>query len=151
MMGLGGTGVISVISHVAGRQFKEMVEAQAVGDHTRALRLHLELLPLMKTLFMTSNPIMVKKALELQGFPVGGLSTSAHRRLRRADRRTGARHAAYRCARLDLAPGRPLGRPARTERDRYPSPLRVAVAQDHRAVPPKRRRMTASAVERRLA
>jgi 4-hydroxy-tetrahydrodipicolinate synthase len=72
MMGLGGTGVISVISHVAGVMFKEMVDAQAAGNHTRALRLHLELLPLMKVLFITSNPIMVKKALELQGFPVGG-------------------------------------------------------------------------------
>ena len=72
MMGLGGTGVISVVSHVAGPQFKQMVEAQAGGSHTRALRLHLELLPLMKALFITSNPIMVKKALELQGFPVGG-------------------------------------------------------------------------------
>jgi 4-hydroxy-tetrahydrodipicolinate synthase len=72
MMGLGGTGVISVISHVAGPRFKEMVTAQAAGDHTRALRIHLELMPLMKALFMTSNPIMVKKALELQGFPVGG-------------------------------------------------------------------------------
>jgi 4-hydroxy-tetrahydrodipicolinate synthase len=72
MMGLGGTGVISVVSHVAGVQFKEMVEAQAAGNHTRALRLHLELLPLMKALFITSNPIMVKNALALQGFPVGG-------------------------------------------------------------------------------
>jgi 4-hydroxy-tetrahydrodipicolinate synthase len=72
MMGLGGSGVISVVSHVAGRKFKELVEAQASGNHTRAVRLHLELLPLMKTLFITSNPIMVKKALELQGFPVGG-------------------------------------------------------------------------------
>lgn len=73
MMGLGGTGVISVVSHVAGPRFKEMIEAQAAGDHTRALRIHLELLPLMKTLFITSNPIMVKKGLELQGFPVGGV------------------------------------------------------------------------------
>jgi 4-hydroxy-tetrahydrodipicolinate synthase len=73
MMGLGGTGVISVVSHVAGPRFKEMIEAQAAGDHTRALRIHLELLPLMKALFMTANPIMVKKALELQGFPVGGV------------------------------------------------------------------------------
>lgn len=73
MMALGGTGVISVVSHVAGPKFKEMVDAQAAGDHTRALRIHLELLPLMKALFMTANPIMVKKALELQGFPVGGL------------------------------------------------------------------------------
>ncbi len=73
MMATGGTGVISVVSHVAGPRFKEMVEAQAAGDHTRALRIHIELLPLMKALFMTANPIMVKKALELQGFPVGGV------------------------------------------------------------------------------
>jgi len=73
MMGLGGSGVISVVSHVAGTRFKEMIQAQAAGDHTRALRIHLELMPLMKALFMTANPIMVKKALELQGFPVGGL------------------------------------------------------------------------------
>lgn len=73
LMGLGATGVISVLSHVAGPRFKQMIEAQSSGDHTRALRIHLELLPLMKTLFMTSNPIMVKKALELQGLPVGGL------------------------------------------------------------------------------
>ena len=45
MMGLGGTGVISVISHDAGARFKEMVTSQAAGDHTRALRIHLELLP----------------------------------------------------------------------------------------------------------
>ncbi len=72
-MGLGGSGVISVVSHVAGTRFKEMIEAQAAGDHTRALRIHLELMPLMKALFITANPIMVKKALELQGFPVGGV------------------------------------------------------------------------------
>ncbi len=73
MMGLGGTGVISVASHVVGPRFKEMIEAQAAGDHTRALRLHLELLPLMKALFMTANPIMVKEALRLTGFDVGGV------------------------------------------------------------------------------
>lgn len=71
LMGLGGTGVISVASHVVGPRFKEMIEAQADGDHTRALRIHLELLPLMKALFMTANPIMVKEALRLVGFPVG--------------------------------------------------------------------------------
>ena len=73
MMGLGGTGVISVASHVVGPRFKEMIEAQITGDHTRALRLHLELLPLMKALFMTANPIMVKEALRLTGFDVGGV------------------------------------------------------------------------------
>ncbi|MCK8114235.1 4-hydroxy-tetrahydrodipicolinate synthase [Anaerosoma tenue] len=72
MMGLGATGVISVASHVAGPQLAEMLSAQASGDHTRALKIHLELMPLFKGLFMTANPIMVKKALELAGFPVGG-------------------------------------------------------------------------------
>lgn len=73
LMGLGGTGVISVLSHIAGARFKEMIDAQVSCDHTRALRIHLELLPLMKALFMTANPIMVKKGLELQGYPVGGV------------------------------------------------------------------------------
>jgi 4-hydroxy-tetrahydrodipicolinate synthase len=73
LMGMGGTGVISTIGNVATRPFKEMIEAQVAGDHTHALRVHLELLPLMKALFVTANPIMPKKALELLGFPVGGV------------------------------------------------------------------------------
>ncbi len=71
MMGLGATGVISVASHVAGPRIAEMVASQASGDHTRALKLHLEMLPLFKALFVTSNPIMVKDALAQTGFPVG--------------------------------------------------------------------------------
>jgi len=70
-MGLGCTGVISVASHVVGPQMRELVEAQVAGDHTRALALHLQLLPLFKALFMTANPIMVKDALAQVGFPVG--------------------------------------------------------------------------------
>jgi 4-hydroxy-tetrahydrodipicolinate synthase len=71
MMGLGGSGVISVASHVAGPQMRAMVDAQADRDHTRALSLHLRLLPLFKALFITANPIMVKEALAQTGFPVG--------------------------------------------------------------------------------
>lgn len=71
MMGLGGTGVISVASHVAGPAMHEMVYSQAGGEHTRALKLHLEMLPLFKALFMTANPIMVKDALAATGFDVG--------------------------------------------------------------------------------
>ncbi len=71
MLGVGSTGVISVASHVAGPRVAEMIAAQVRGDHTHALRLHLELLPLFKGLFRTSNPILVKEALKLQGFPVG--------------------------------------------------------------------------------
>jgi 4-hydroxy-tetrahydrodipicolinate synthase len=71
IMGVGGTGVISVASHVAGPQLRTMVDAQAAGEHTTALSTHLHLLPLFKALFMTSNPIMVKDALAQTGFPVG--------------------------------------------------------------------------------
>jgi 4-hydroxy-tetrahydrodipicolinate synthase len=72
LMGVGGTGVISVASHVAGPQLRTMIDAQAAGEHTTALSTHLRLLPLFKALFMTANPIMVKDALAQVGFPVGG-------------------------------------------------------------------------------
>jgi 4-hydroxy-tetrahydrodipicolinate synthase len=71
MMGLGGTGVISVASHVAGPAMHEMVHAQAEGAHTRALKRHLELLPLFKALFATASPILIKDALAATGFDVG--------------------------------------------------------------------------------
>lgn len=71
MMALGGTGVISVASHVAGPVMREMIDAQVNGDHTKALKDHLTLMPLFKALFMTANPIMVKEALRLTGFDVG--------------------------------------------------------------------------------
>jgi 4-hydroxy-tetrahydrodipicolinate synthase len=71
LMGVGGTGVISVASHVAGPQLRAMIDGQAAGDHTTALSTHLRLLPLFKALFMTANPIMVKDALAQVGFPVG--------------------------------------------------------------------------------
>jgi 4-hydroxy-tetrahydrodipicolinate synthase len=71
ILGLGGTGVISVASHVAAGPMAEMISAQLEGNQAKALRLHLELLPLFRGLFMTSNPIMIKEALRLAGFPVG--------------------------------------------------------------------------------
>ena len=52
---------------------KQMVTAQAEGDAEAAKAINARLQPLMKELFITANPIMVKKALELIGFPVGGL------------------------------------------------------------------------------
>jgi 4-hydroxy-tetrahydrodipicolinate synthase len=73
LMALGGDGVISVAAHVAGKQIRQMVDAFLEGDEKEALRFHLLLLPLFKTLFMTTNPIMVKAALKLKGMEVGGL------------------------------------------------------------------------------
>lgn len=73
VMELGGVGVISTIGNVTPGRMKEIVEAQAAGDHTRALAAHLRLQPLMKELFTTSNPILVKEALKLMGFDCGGV------------------------------------------------------------------------------
>jgi 4-hydroxy-tetrahydrodipicolinate synthase len=58
---------------VAGRLVADMVKAFAAGETARATELHLQLLPLFKGLFLTTNPIPVKAALRLQGFDAGGL------------------------------------------------------------------------------
>ena len=67
----GGYGVISVVSHVAGKMVREMVDSFAKGDKARALEINKKLEPLYKVLFITTNPIPVKAALEMIGLPCG--------------------------------------------------------------------------------
>ncbi|CAK6701967.1 4-hydroxy-tetrahydrodipicolinate synthase [Synechococcus sp. CCY9201] len=71
MLAVGAVGVVSVASHVAGPQIKAMIQAFLAGDAAAALALHEQLLPLCKALFCTTNPIPVKAALEICGWPVG--------------------------------------------------------------------------------
>lgn len=71
MLTVGARGVISVASHVAGRQISEMIAAYFKGDLARATELHLKLYPLFKTMFITTNPVPVKAALSLMGFKMG--------------------------------------------------------------------------------
>ena len=71
MLSVGAMGVVSVASHVAGHQISSMIQAFLRGDGATALALHEQLLPLCKALFCTTNPIPVKAALELIGWPVG--------------------------------------------------------------------------------
>ncbi|MCD8317275.1 MAG: 4-hydroxy-tetrahydrodipicolinate synthase, partial [Eggerthellaceae bacterium] len=73
IMRLGGDGVISTIGNVAPKRMKEIVDLCAAGDFADAWKAHAALLPLMKGLFETSNPILVKEALSIAGFPVGGV------------------------------------------------------------------------------
>ena len=73
LMEAGGVGVISTISNVATARMKEIVDAAAKGDWDNARVLNERLLPLMNGLFETTNPILVKEALKLDGFPVGGV------------------------------------------------------------------------------
>lgn len=73
MLAVGATGVISVASHVAGPQIRDMITAFIEGDAPRAAATHARLYGLFKGLFVTTNPILVKAALKLRGIDVGGL------------------------------------------------------------------------------
>ncbi|MCL5040417.1 MAG: 4-hydroxy-tetrahydrodipicolinate synthase [Firmicutes bacterium] len=73
LLAVGGHGVISVASHLVGREMKSMIEAYAAGRVKDAAALHQRLLPLFKVLFLTANPIPVKAALRLVGFDAGPL------------------------------------------------------------------------------
>ncbi len=66
-MSVGAQGVVSVASNVAPKQVSRMVRAYAAGDTKAALRLHQQLYPLFKDLFIETNPVPVKTALELMG------------------------------------------------------------------------------------
>jgi 4-hydroxy-tetrahydrodipicolinate synthase len=68
---LGAAGVISVASHLVGDRIAEMIEFIESGDVASGRKIHLDLLPLFDALFVTSNPIPLKVALGLAGFPVG--------------------------------------------------------------------------------
>jgi 4-hydroxy-tetrahydrodipicolinate synthase len=70
---LGGVGVVSVASHLVGERMHQMIELASTGDVPAARKIHEELLPLFKGLFITSNPIPVKAALEIVGRPAGPL------------------------------------------------------------------------------
>lgn len=71
MMSVGAIGIISVASHIAGKEIAQMVNAFHAGEVKKATEIHLRLLPLFKVLFITSNPSPLKYALGLIGQPVG--------------------------------------------------------------------------------
>ncbi|WP_458863178.1 4-hydroxy-tetrahydrodipicolinate synthase [Acidaminobacterium chupaoyuni] len=71
ILSLGGSGVISVLANIAPRQTHELVASFLSGDTARSRRLQLDLLPLIEGLFLETNPVPVKKAMELLGWPVG--------------------------------------------------------------------------------
>lgn len=71
MVCLGGVGVISVSSHVVGEQMGEMISLVERGDIDGARKIHNNLLPIYKALFLTTSPIPIKAAMGLIGQPVG--------------------------------------------------------------------------------
>jgi len=73
IMKRGGCGVISVASHIVGKEIKKMCEAFHAGKVDEAERINARLSPLFKVLFVTSNPTPVKAAMAMIGHPAGGL------------------------------------------------------------------------------
>jgi 4-hydroxy-tetrahydrodipicolinate synthase len=73
LMLLGGHGNISVTANVAPRQMSELCRAAIEGDAKTARAIHLKLLSLHKNLFIESNPIPVKWALQELGRIEGGI------------------------------------------------------------------------------
>ena len=71
LLAVGGCGVISVASHLVGKQLQRMIQAFEAGQVQVAMQIHLQLFPLFKALFVTTNPIPIKAALRLQGWEVG--------------------------------------------------------------------------------
>lgn len=65
MMAVGAKGVISVAANVVPLQVAEMTGSALAGDWEKARRIHLELMPVFKALFVETNPIPVKAALGL--------------------------------------------------------------------------------------
>jgi 4-hydroxy-tetrahydrodipicolinate synthase len=68
---LGGVGVVSVAAHVVGDRIHHLTDLVLSGDIPAARKVHEELSPLFNALFITTNPIPVKTALEILGLPAG--------------------------------------------------------------------------------
>ncbi|SFA73321.1 MULTISPECIES: 4-hydroxy-tetrahydrodipicolinate synthase [unclassified Bacillus (in: firmicutes)] len=71
VLAVGGHGIVSVASHVIGKEMQEMIGYFLEGDNRKAAKLHQELLPVMLGLFAAPSPVPVKTALQLKGLDVG--------------------------------------------------------------------------------
>jgi 4-hydroxy-tetrahydrodipicolinate synthase len=70
-LAIGADGVVGVASHLCSEQYRSLVDAFRGGNVNEAARIHLSLLPLIRELFATTNPIPVKWAMRQMGFAAG--------------------------------------------------------------------------------
>lgn len=68
IMSIGGKGVISVVANILPNLMAKMCELFAIGEINEAQKIHLKLFPLIKALFVQTNPIPIKYAMHLMGF-----------------------------------------------------------------------------------
>ena len=73
LMSVGAVGVISVAANVVPEMMVDLVDLAADGDYKAARELHLKLFPVFKALFLETNPIPVKAAMEIEGLIQGEL------------------------------------------------------------------------------
>ncbi|MDD4600955.1 4-hydroxy-tetrahydrodipicolinate synthase [bioreactor metagenome] len=73
ILALGGVGIISVAGHIVGNKMQKMIAAFENGKLAEAQSLHQELLPFFKVIFITTNPIPIKTAVNLIGQKTGPL------------------------------------------------------------------------------
>lgn len=73
IISVGGSGVISVAANIVPDKMSGMVNAALKGDYETARKIHFEIAPLIRALFLETNPIPAKKAAELIGLASGKL------------------------------------------------------------------------------
>ena len=78
ILSLGGTGVISVASHIIGREIKEMIAHFHEGNIREASRSHSALLEVFYGIFIATNPVPIKEALNLKGIQAGPCRPPLH-------------------------------------------------------------------------
>jgi len=71
MIAMGAKGVISVVGNVDPARMSQMVNYALAGDFEAASKAHYELYDLMKVLFIETNPVPAKTALNIMGRPAG--------------------------------------------------------------------------------
>lgn len=73
IMAVGGTGVISASANIDSKRMVLMVDSILNDDYDTAFNLHYEMLELIRALFIESNPVPVKTAMNIMGLPSGPL------------------------------------------------------------------------------
>ena len=71
ILSVGGHGVVSVAAHLVGSEIKDMINLFKKGELNKAIDLNKKLLKIFKAMFITTNPIPVKEALNIVGMKVG--------------------------------------------------------------------------------
>ncbi len=73
IMSYGGRGVVSVVANILPREVSQMVDCYLKGDFKKALDVYYKLAPIMRGLFIETNPIPVKAAASMMGLAAGPL------------------------------------------------------------------------------